>query len=275
MDDYSQDDSRAIIEEYRGNEKISHIVFNSENSGSTFKQWKKGIELAQAEWIWIAESDDYCDERLLESIFLNVYRCDNTVISYCQSYYREEGSISIQDMSFHTNSLDEHHWRNDYCNKGADEIRKFLLYKNTIPNASAVLFSKNAYIHADKSFEKMRLCGDWMLWMELLKLGNIAFCSKPLNNFRAHSATTRVLDTYSKMQSRLEEEYIIAVSIKQYFKYSVISDIEKRLKSLVADYSYLFKRKEVLRFVLNPNLYKSRVPYTDFMVSVLKRMLIK
>ena len=62
LDDCSTDCSREIIEEYRSNVNITNIVYNEINSGSTFKQWKKGIELAKGKFIWIAESDDYADE---------------------------------------------------------------------------------------------------------------------------------------------------------------------------------------------------------------------
>ena len=61
LDDCSPDDSREIIETYRTREKIAHIVYNERNSGSTFMQWQKGFDLAQGEYIWIAESDDFAD----------------------------------------------------------------------------------------------------------------------------------------------------------------------------------------------------------------------
>src|SRR6187549_2432119 len=61
LDDCSTDESFQVIEDYRAHPKVSHIVFNKENTGSTFIQWKKGIELAKGEWIWIAESDDWCE----------------------------------------------------------------------------------------------------------------------------------------------------------------------------------------------------------------------
>lgn len=58
LDDCSSDNSRDIIETYRHHPRVSHIVYNEKNSGSTFIQWDKGFELAQGEYIWIAESDD-------------------------------------------------------------------------------------------------------------------------------------------------------------------------------------------------------------------------
>jgi len=61
LDDHSSDNSRDIIETFRQNEKVTHIVYNQINSGSPFIQWVKGIELAIGKYIWIAESDDYSD----------------------------------------------------------------------------------------------------------------------------------------------------------------------------------------------------------------------
>ncbi|MEJ7913050.1 MAG: glycosyltransferase family 2 protein, partial [Chitinophagaceae bacterium] len=44
LDDCSTDNSKQIIEEYRYHDKVGAIIFNPVNSGSTFKQWIKGIE---------------------------------------------------------------------------------------------------------------------------------------------------------------------------------------------------------------------------------------
>ena len=62
LDDCSTDNSREVLECYRNNPHVSHIVFNEQNSGSPFIQWMKGIELARGEYIWIAEADDLADE---------------------------------------------------------------------------------------------------------------------------------------------------------------------------------------------------------------------
>ena len=75
LDDCSTDNSREIIESYRNHPKISHIVYNEKNSGSTFIQWEKGFELARGEYIWIAESDDVARSTFLEE-------CMNAFSSY-------------------------------------------------------------------------------------------------------------------------------------------------------------------------------------------------
>ena len=69
LDDSSSDLSQMVLEEYAKHPKVSHFIINEKNSGSPFKQWKKGINLSQGEYIWIAESDDYCKPDFLEKIF--------------------------------------------------------------------------------------------------------------------------------------------------------------------------------------------------------------
>ena len=68
LDDCSTDDSRDIIEQYRTNPHVSQIIYNEENSGRVFKQWKKGLGLAKGDLLWIAESDDKCEPMFLERL---------------------------------------------------------------------------------------------------------------------------------------------------------------------------------------------------------------
>jgi glycosyltransferase involved in cell wall biosynthesis len=67
LDDCSTDESRTILEQYAGDPR-ARLEFNEVNSGSTFKQWNKGVRLAQGKYVWIAESDDYSDARFLERL---------------------------------------------------------------------------------------------------------------------------------------------------------------------------------------------------------------
>lgn len=85
LDDCSTDNSKEIIEQYRDYPKVKQIVYNTENSGSTFKQWNKGIELSRGEFVWIAESDDFAEPNLLEKLMTGIESDNNIAIAYCQS----------------------------------------------------------------------------------------------------------------------------------------------------------------------------------------------
>lgn len=76
LDDVSTDDSLKVFDQYKDNPHVSCLVVNETNSGSPFKQWMKGILLAQGKYIWIAEADDLAESDFLEKllVWLNVMR---------------------------------------------------------------------------------------------------------------------------------------------------------------------------------------------------------
>ena len=61
LDDCSTDDSVSILREYESHARLSALVVNAQNSGSPMAQWKRGLDLAAGELIWIAESDDWAE----------------------------------------------------------------------------------------------------------------------------------------------------------------------------------------------------------------------
>lgn len=273
LDDCSTDNSRDIIETYRGDHRIKDIVFNTQNSGSPFQQWKKGIALAEGEWIWIAESDDYCLPDLLEQLTDITKKCDHVVLAYCQSFEADEKGNVERDLSWHVEDLDAKRWKNDFCNEGLNEIDRYLVHRNTIPNASAVLFRKSAYEKAEKSFETMKMCGDWLLWIQLLKQGTIAFKAKPLNFFRQHSVTTRVLDTKKKITKRLAEEYYVLENIKHCIEPGKRQIVLNRIDSILFQYDSLFTKKDIAKYLLKPFSYKEQVPFLGLLSRQFKNRL--
>jgi hypothetical protein len=60
-----------------------------------------------------------------------------------------------------------------------------------MPNASAVIFRRNAFLDVGGADESLRIAGDWDLWYRILGVGKVGFVAKPLNRFRTHGATTR------------------------------------------------------------------------------------
>ena len=187
LDDCSTDESRSILMEYANDPRV-RIEFNEVNSGSTFKQWNKGVRLARGEYIWIAESDDYADERLLERLVLLLRSEPSSVFAYCRSWrILADGQISgACDVD-----LDPQRWRADFWADGREECQNYLIRRNTITNTSSVLFRKEAYVRAGGADESLVLCGDWKLWAAMALTGRIAYLGEPLNYYRSHDTNVR------------------------------------------------------------------------------------
>lgn len=202
LDDCSVDNSIEILKEYSINLKVSHFIINEINSGSPFKQWKKGIELAKGEYIWIAESDDWCELNLLEELVSGMLKDEKIVLSYCQSQMITE-DLNIRYTSMHSKMseiLDGHLF-----------TAENMLSGNKIFNAAMAIFKKSAYINISEEYTNYRFCGDWVFWISILLQGKVHISGKVLNYFRNHSENTSTL-FYSSGLNYIEE-----LNLLQYF----------------------------------------------------------
>ena len=177
LDDCSTDNSKEVIELYAENPKISHIIFNSTNSGSPFLQWEKGINLAKGKYIWIAESDDWCEPSLLETLVDGMRKDDECVISYCQMHYiTENNNIKWQSR---------HHCLSEMIESKAF-FQDYLAVKVSIFNASMAIFKREKFKDISLEFTKYKFSGDHMFWIEIARHGKTHISGKVLNYFRKH-----------------------------------------------------------------------------------------
>lgn len=209
LDDASSDESLTILNKYKNHPKVVHAVFSSKNSGSPFLQWQRGVSLAEGDYIWIAESDDYCDSTFLEQL---VGKLNKTIkIAYAQSLDVDVNSKIITNRINYTNEFSPNIWESDFVCNGRAFILNYLSLKNVIPNASAVVFSRNLINNNifDKDLLAMSMCGDWFFWIKLIMKGDVAFVAKPLNYFRDHENVTRKHKSVEIKKKRYIEESIV------------------------------------------------------------------
>jgi glycosyltransferase involved in cell wall biosynthesis len=190
MDDTSNDNSREVLARY-AEQAPMRLVFNERNSGSPFRQWRRGAELAVGKYLWIAESDDYADVRLLEVLVSEIERNPTVGLAYCQSFNVDAHDQVLGTWECWTQDLDADRWKRNFVNRGTDEVARYLVRRNTIPNASAVLVRKDLLLDASREAEWMRLCGDWWIWSRVLMQTDVAFVAEPLNYFRSHMCSVR------------------------------------------------------------------------------------
>lgn len=206
LDDASTDNSNEVFMQFAGDPRI-RAVYNETNSGSTFKQWNKGMHKAEGEYVWIAESDDSADKRFLEVLVDTLDKHPKVGIAYCQSWRIDKDGVVLGSMEGWTADLDATRWRGDFIEEGKEECRRYLIHRNTIPNASATLLRKTVYEQVGGASESLRLCEDWLLWAKMLLVSDIAFVAEPLNYFRTHTNTVR--SSFSRRGVDIEEDYMV------------------------------------------------------------------
>lgn len=189
LDDCSTDSSQSILLEYSNHPQVSHCVFNEKNSGNTFIQWNKGISLAKGEYIWIAESDDFCESNFIENIIQPLLDNDAVSLSFCQSHRVNDTDKIIGNWISQTNEFPENKFENNFMMDGNIFIEKYLIHKNVIPNVSAVILRKDVI---DKftplTFKPfMKYNADWYYYIQIICNNKVAFIAESLNSFRFHN----------------------------------------------------------------------------------------
>lgn len=299
LDDASTDSSLEVLNAYKQHPKVTHFIVNEINSGSPFKQWRKGIELAKGNYIWIAETDDFADITFLEQTLKLYENHPSSALVYTDArIVNENGEFLGLWSEGKNNFFNTDRWSRNYVSTGKDEVNNYLLYKVTINNVSSVLFKKDHL--SDVKFLNdlimFKSTGDLFTYLYMSLKGSISYCNHPLNNYRAHLKNVTKsnmrngliykerLKCYNQMlplliqygfidlQSSSKEKpfkFILKKNVFQAMNFNYYKEL-KNFVSLLGYYD-IFNKTKVKSFLLLFKLYK-----VDLLISKkLSRRLIK
>ena len=201
LDDCSSDASRSLLDQYAADHpEITRKLYNDENSGGAFRQWAKGIKEAKGDLVWVAESDDYCDERFLE-VLVRCFDDEAVLLAYAKSNFVDKNEVPIRDdfQSYLSDLECADKWCGSYVETAHNEVRSALGIKNTIPNASGVLFKRpiDMLLLVDESWLSMVVAGDWVFYLHIIRGGKIAYSTETVNFFRRYEGSAAEV-TYKK-----------------------------------------------------------------------------
>ena len=191
LDDCSTDGSRTILEKYakRYPEK-TRCVFNSENCGKIVWQWNKGIQMAKGEVIWIAESDDYCELNYLEKMVPLLAR-ESVMLAFARSVFMQDGQ-QIWSTEEYLSDIQGMDWSRPFTMSATKIVEKAFSIKNIIPNVSSAIFRNIGQVENELQslFGQMKLSGDWIFYLNLIKGGCISYTNETTNYYRVHKTST-------------------------------------------------------------------------------------
>lgn len=273
LDDCSTDNSQSILLEYAKNPKVSHCVFNEVNSGSTFAQWNKGVLLAKGDYVWVAESDDFCESNFLETLIEPLLQNKEVALAYCQSHRVNSNGVVTGNWITHTSIFQPNPLLQDFIMDGNVFIENYLIHKNVIPNASGVLFNK-VYLQkimplVFKPF--MKYNADWFYYVQLLCNKKVAFFAEPLNYFRYHDASviSRADGESGMIKIKSMEIKILA------FMFSFLKSCKpKNINGIHKQYRIVNKKllEERANIYIKKRLYFEAIISVFFNLSLLKKL---
>ena len=190
LDDCSKDNSREVIDELSSKLKKYiniKLAYNDTNSGSAFKQWQKGFEMATGDYVWIAEADDYCESDLISNLIKPIKNNNKVMISYSDTAFIDVfGNVTMNSIKPEIDIRKTNHWNKSYINNGINEIENYSYLNCTIANVSSCIIKRKDYNKFLNMSGKFHQAGDWLLYVNIMAMGDIAYTDKVLNYYRLH-----------------------------------------------------------------------------------------
>jgi glycosyltransferase involved in cell wall biosynthesis len=181
LDDCSPDNSVEVIEQYRSNPHVSHILINEQNTRNTFIQWERGISMAKGRYIWIAESDDVAELQLLETLIGQLEQHPDASVAFCHSRLIDADGALLSEQ----NTKNPAQPRQITIDGSCTFLRHLLIF-NYIYNASMAVFRRDVYDRANPDYKQFRYCGDWHFWASVCAAGRVIEVYDLLSRFRQH-----------------------------------------------------------------------------------------
>ena len=197
------------------------------------------MELAKGDLVWIAEADDLAHPSFLTKT-VAAFEDPAVVMSYCQSRQIDaQGMVTANDYLDYVSDLDAARWTRPYKATGREEIASALFMKNTIPNASGVVFRRSVLqdvlTRHGEEIISYRNAGDWVAYLRLLERGSIAFTPKALNDHRRHAGSV----TIGNANQRHYDE-IVAVQADTIARHDLGEEARKRADEYAAQVASYF-----------------------------------
>jgi glycosyltransferase involved in cell wall biosynthesis len=241
LDDASDDESIDILKRYaERHARNTRLILKERNSRSPFAQWAKGIELARGNLVWIAESDDYCELDLLEHL-RKPFAYPRVALSYAIPVSVDHGGTPISyQFAEYASELPLARWQSSYVAEAEEEVAVALGLRNTIPNASAALFRREAALPflKDPIWQRMRICGDWCFYLKLLQGRRIAFVKEARSYFTHTETNTSAREARTK--ALVAEHMLALATIGMCYPSCPTAALEKNLAFLEGHFRHFF-----------------------------------
>jgi len=216
LDDNSSDNSRDVIKKVVSELDIdARLEFNNINSGNVFRQWRKGIEIAQGDLIWICESDDFCEPDFLEKIIKHFI--DQSVnIVFGRILFADEDDNFIDGLDEYREYAEPGIWNDTIIRPASEWFHGALGVFNVISNVGGAVFRRmQLKDEIWNEAETFRICGDWFLYLHFAGAGQIVYEPRAVSYFRQHQKNTSS-SNFDKMYYFEENKRIIKSIIKKW-----------------------------------------------------------
>lgn len=193
LDDCSTDDSGALIARYRDRHPDRvRAIFNDRNAGSVFTQWRKGVEHATGELVWICESDDFCEPDFLERLVAS-FKDRSVQIAFGRIQFADAEGRLQAGLEAYREGAESGIWDRPVIRPSCTWFTRGFGVNNVIANVGGCVWRRQSLpAEVWSEAETFTVLGDWFLYYHLAGGGQIAYDPAAVAYFRQHGGNTSV-----------------------------------------------------------------------------------
>jgi glycosyltransferase involved in cell wall biosynthesis len=191
LDDCSNDESRVVIERYCQDypDRI-RALFNEENSGNVFKQWRKGIDNSDGNILWICESDDFCEPDFLERL-VPYFRDESINLAFGRIQETDSDGNVGEHLDDYREEAEPGIWKHSLIRPARQWFANALGVRNVIANVGGSLWRRVEILDSVwREAQTYSVVGDWYLYCHVAGGGQIAWEPKAVSYFRRLATST-------------------------------------------------------------------------------------
>ena len=188
INDGSEDETKKEI--IKWNKKLPIIyIENKKNMGVTFSL-NKGVEKSVGELIFRLDADDHWEEDHVHNIIKLYLKEDNSVLFAARTRIINTFNNKVYFSKKLSNS----------------NIRSLLMWDNPIIHSSIAF--KKSYFNKVSGYGNRKHCQDYILYIKLLKFGDLSFSKKISVNFLIHNNSISRSNKKARLRERLRNQWI-------------------------------------------------------------------
>ena len=249
IDDASTDESLEVLKQFEHHPKVQ-LVKLSKNSGWVSVS-NLGAELASGEFLIFANCDDYSDPEQVTELVNSMHRNPTAGLAFSRSNIVDtKGELQGNDYETRGRRFKKKCATNTLISKRL--MTSYLFHSIVIPNLSAAIFRRSAFMEIGKFSEEVQIAADWEIYFRIAEKYDVAYVARALNFFRSHNESIRSHTQVRLMQEDiarllLDRLQVTDASLLQKFVYRhrimylLILVLRKPIKSNFSDTIYLLK----------------------------------
>lgn len=183
VDDCSNDKTVSIIHDVLKNSEVSYEVIEHKKNQGVAQSFMDGIALADTEYIFLADQDDYWFPVKIKNMMEVICEEDDFSMVVCNAYITDDKLVETGKTMFEYIELPLE-FDKDKCVLSSDEALELLLKRN-YATGMCMLIRKSRLMDVFP-FPDVMVYDSWLAW-KLALSGTVVFIQTPYVLYRQHS----------------------------------------------------------------------------------------